>query len=222
MAQDAEGGRPNSGRGGNRKRRYFRRKPGDAVNQPETPSGAPARSERPAHTAPAARGAQASRDASGERTGRSSSRRRRKSKGRRGGEGVREQAPLTQAQEINYEPPTSVYIYTHIVRPAGSGNYEFRAEHFSKLGRTLDDYAIDVSPLFDEAARAAARPNMGEIFADFDMGEENDPPEHMDNNLLAVGGDTGLPTYAEESYGAEDTAPSEEDEPDGTPDIAIE
>ncbi len=236
MAQDAQGGRSGSGRG-NRKRRYFRRKPGDAQTEGDAPSSAPAKAERTARSAPPARDAQSSRDSGGDRTSRtSSSRRRRKSKGRRGGAGGREQAAL-QAQEINYVPPTSVYIYTHIVRPAGASSYEFRSEHFSKVGRALEDYDVDVSPLFDEAARAAARPNMAEVFADFDLGEEFDPPapaepletfeqmepvEHMDANLLATGGETGLPTYAEDPYGAEDTAPADEAEPDGTDDISVE
>ena len=230
MAQDAQGGRSGSGRSGNRKRRYFRRKPGDSAGQGDALSGAPAKSERPARNAPGAGDSLPARDPQGERAARTSTRRRRKSKGRRSGEGNRDQVTGTQAQEMDYVPPTSVYIYTHIVRPASSGAYEFRAEHFSKVGRTLDDYAIDVSPLFDEVARAAARPNMTELFADFDMGEEFDAPvyieqvqiEHMDDNLLNVGGETGMPTYVENPYGAEDTAPADADEPDSTTFIAIE
>lgn len=233
MAQESQGGRPNDGRGGNRKRRYFRRKPGERATQGDAPGGAPERAERTARPAPAARDALPNREYAGDRSRRTGSRRRRMSKGRRNGEAGREQLPVTQADEIDYVPPTSVYIYTHIVRPASSGAYEFRAEHFSKVGRALEDYGIDVSPLFDEEARAAARPNMAEVFADFDMGEAEDsptppvpsaqmPPEHMDANLLVVGGDTGMPTYAEDPYGAEDTAPSDEDEPDGGPEFSIE
>jgi hypothetical protein len=228
MAQESQGGRSSSGRGGNRKRRYFRRKSGDAAAPGDLPGGAekvPAKGDRSGRSGPAAQSAQPNRENAGERAARSGNRRRRKSKGRRSSESGREQT-VTQAQEMNYVPPTSVYIYTHIVRPASSGAYEFRSEHFSKVGRTLEDYQIDVSPLFDEEARAAARPNMTEIFANFDLGEENDPPappappaahvhpEHMDDNLLAVGGDTGLPTYSEDPYGAEDTAPTDEDLPD--------
>lgn len=250
MAQESQGGRADSGRSGSRKRRYFRRKPGERTNQGDAPGAAP---EKSARTAPDARAKQPPAQNTGDRIGRTGNRRRRKSKGRRS-EAGREQSAAVQAQEIDYVPPTSVYIYTHIVRPSTS-TYEFRSEHFSKVGRTLDDYDIDVAPLFDAEARAKARPNMAEIFADFDMGEDEVPPappvppeapaasmapvtpaesaasiapepplavEHMDANLLEVGGETGLPTYAENPYGAEDTAPADEDEPDGAPDIAIE
>lgn len=233
MAQEPQGGRPADGRGGNRKRRYFRRKPGESATQGDAGGTAPDKPARTARGAPVARDAQPNPENAGDRSGRTGARRRRKSKGRLRGEAGREQAPVSQAHEIDYVPPTSVYIYTHIVRPSSGGAYEFRAEHFSKVGRALEDYGIDVSPLFDEEARAAARPNMAEVFADFDMGEAEDPPtpslpakqapgEHLDDNLLAVGGDTGMPTYAEDPYGAEDTASSDVDEPDGSPDISIE
>ncbi len=232
MAQESQGGRPNSGRGGNRKRRYFRRKPGDGATQNDAPAGTPEKADRSARSAPAAREGQPPRDSAGDRTGdragrSSGARRRRKSKGRRNGEAGRDPV-VVQAQEIDYVPPTSVYIYTHIVRPVTGAAYEFRSEHFSKVGRSLEDYGVDVSPLFDEAARAAARPNMAEVFADFDMGEDETvheplpPIEHLDANLLSVGGDTGMPTYAEDPYGAEDTAPDDADEPHGTPDVATE
>jgi hypothetical protein len=54
----------------------------------------------------------------------------------------------------DYRPPTSVFIYTHVSHP-GSGwdNYEFRAEHFTKGGRTLEDFDIDLSKLYPEWAK---------------------------------------------------------------------
>jgi hypothetical protein len=50
--------------------------------------------------------------------------------------------------EVAYVPPQSVYIYEHSVHPELRDTYEFRPDHFSKVGRTLDDYQIDLSKLF--------------------------------------------------------------------------
>ena len=44
--------------------------------------------------------------------------------------------------------PQSVYIYEHSVHPELRDSYEFRPDHFSKVGRTLNDYQIDLSKLF--------------------------------------------------------------------------
>jgi hypothetical protein len=71
--------------------------------------------------------------------------------------------PDTVLQEVvdvdDYVTPSSVFVYTHVSR-AGSGldTYEFRAEHFSKGGRTLEDFEIDLSKLFPDAAKNSADP----------------------------------------------------------------
>jgi hypothetical protein len=56
----------------------------------------------------------------------------------------------------DYVPPTSVFIYSHILRPDARDSYEFRAEHFSRVGRKLEDYQIDVSVLFPEEGAVQA------------------------------------------------------------------
>lgn len=56
----------------------------------------------------------------------------------------------------DYTPPTSVFIYTYISRPADRDSYEFRSEHFSKVGRRLEDYDIDLSQLYADDYRAEA------------------------------------------------------------------
>jgi hypothetical protein len=48
----------------------------------------------------------------------------------------------------NYTPPKAVFIYTYVTRPASRDSYEFRSEHFSKVGRQLEDYEIDLSSLY--------------------------------------------------------------------------
>lgn len=50
--------------------------------------------------------------------------------------------------EVAYVAPQAVYIYEHSVHPELRDSYEFRPDHFSKVGRTLTDYQIDLSKLF--------------------------------------------------------------------------
>jgi hypothetical protein len=50
--------------------------------------------------------------------------------------------------EVAYVAPQAVYIYEHSVHPELRDSYEFRPDHFSKVGRTLADYQIDLSKLF--------------------------------------------------------------------------
>jgi hypothetical protein len=50
--------------------------------------------------------------------------------------------------EVAYVAPQSVYIYEHSVHPELRDSYEFRPDHFSKVGRTMTDYQIDLSKLF--------------------------------------------------------------------------
>lgn len=54
-------------------------------------------------------------------------------------------------------PPKKVFIYTHIIRPAARDSYEFRSEHFSKITRRLEDFKIDLSPLFRNEEEEARR-----------------------------------------------------------------
>lgn len=47
-----------------------------------------------------------------------------------------------------YFAPSSVFVYTHVIRPnISNGDYEFRSEHFNKPSRTIDDYNIDLSSI---------------------------------------------------------------------------
>jgi hypothetical protein len=49
-----------------------------------------------------------------------------------------------------YDAPKSVFVYTHISRPSYGGMNDYRTEHFPRIGRKLEDFAIDISALFDE------------------------------------------------------------------------
>jgi hypothetical protein len=119
------------------RRRYFRRKGDDAqAAEPEREAAPPAR--------PADRNAPADKRAR-------SNRRRRRSKGTRLG-GESRPLPVVEV-DVNYVPPASVYIYTHVVRPDARESYEFRSEHFSSVGRKLEDYDINLASLFDEEGK---------------------------------------------------------------------
>ena len=48
----------------------------------------------------------------------------------------------------NYVAPSSVYVYTHVSRPDTGGTYDFRPEHFSQVGRRLEDYTVDLVKIF--------------------------------------------------------------------------
>jgi hypothetical protein len=42
--------------------------------------------------------------------------------------------------DVAYVTPKSVFIYTHSAHPEMRDSYEFRPDHFSSVGRHLDDY----------------------------------------------------------------------------------
>ncbi len=55
---------------------------------------------------------------------------------------------LTAEVDVEYVPPKSIFIYTHSAHPEMRDSYEFRPEHFSKVGRRIEDFQIDISSLF--------------------------------------------------------------------------
>lgn len=137
--QKSNSGARNGGRAG--RRRYFRRREGgDKTSAAEAPSRGPA---------PGKKGGGAAPDDSAARIGRAGRRRRRTRSRAAGATPKVEQVTAESIVNLaDYQPPTDVFIYTHITRPGSRDSYEFRAEHFSKVGRRLEDYNIDLSVLF--------------------------------------------------------------------------
>jgi len=90
---------------------------------------------------------------------RSERRRRRRSKSERQAQSSPSQ-PQPEAEDLNFQPPASVFIYTHVIRPSTRDSYEFRSDPFSKISRRLEDFHIDLSALFPEEgeSREAAAP----------------------------------------------------------------
>ncbi len=50
--------------------------------------------------------------------------------------------------DVEYVAPAKVFIYTHSAHPEMRDTYEFRPDHFSNVGRRLDDYQINLTSLF--------------------------------------------------------------------------
>lgn len=122
-----------SNRGARRgKRRYFRpKKEGTAPEQAQ----AAAPPGRPAEGKPQ------------QPTRQRKARRRARSRQRLSDE-VKSQA--NAEAEVEYVSPKAVFIYTHSAHPEMRDSYEFRPEHFSSVGRRLEDYSINLSSLFVE------------------------------------------------------------------------
>lgn len=65
--------------------------------------------------------------------------------------------------EVAYVAPQAVYVYEHSAHPELRDAYEFRPDHFSKVGRTLNDYEIDLTKLFPGDMAADGTPVMNNM-----------------------------------------------------------
>jgi hypothetical protein len=264
MADDARGNR----QGGGKRRRYFRRKGGDKA-QTDAPRAEQSdrperteRTERPPRPERSDRSGRASRIQAGHEGsmverhgthvpqgaahpgssgGRAGVRRRRRNKNHRG-DARTDQPVIPAAREPDYVPPQSVFVYTHIVRP-GTQGYEFRSEHFSTVGRTLDDYEIDLSSLFDAEGRIQLSRIERSAFANMDLDDdepkattpaaaplppaleqadvgEADDSHFDDSRALPTRDIDGVPDQPD-PYGAEDTPPSDDDPSATGPTVAV-
>lgn len=102
--------------------------------------------------------------------------------------------------EVAYTAPQSVYIYEHSAHPELRDSYEFRPDHFSKVGRTLDDYQIDLSKLFPGEIAEDGTPVFANMLPkpQFDWtGWEDNRPEANPPANSAVNPETDPGTHAE-------------------------
>lgn len=60
---------------------------------------------------------------------------------------------VSNEREEPYIAPAAVFIYTHSADPEMAEAYEFRPEHFSSVGRRLEDFEIDLTKLLPEDKR---------------------------------------------------------------------
>ncbi|MFN8488661.1 MAG: hypothetical protein U0350_13760 [Caldilineaceae bacterium] len=137
---------------GGRRRYFWRKKRGQKPGGTEpAPKEQPAQSKQ--RSAPKANNQEKEKAERDQRT----RRRRRRPRSRQNGAALEPKviAPPTPIED-DYVPPKSIFIYTHVVRPDQRDSYEFRAEHFGKSGRRLEDFDIDLSILFPEDNPQAA------------------------------------------------------------------
>jgi hypothetical protein len=59
-------------------------------------------------------------------------------------------APVVEDTFKDLPPFVPAFVYTHVLRPAMRDSFEFRTEHFSKVTRKLEDFHIDLSPLYPD------------------------------------------------------------------------
>jgi hypothetical protein len=59
-------------------------------------------------------------------------------------------APVVEDVLKDLPPLVPAFVYTHVLRPAMRDSFEFRTEHFSKVTRRLEDFHIDLSPLYPD------------------------------------------------------------------------
>jgi hypothetical protein len=59
-------------------------------------------------------------------------------------------SPVVEDILKDLPPLVPAFVYTHVLRPSMRDNFEFRTEHFSKVTRKLEDFHIDLSPLYPD------------------------------------------------------------------------
>lgn len=161
-ASESGRGSGEGGKGG--RRRYFRRR----KRKSDEPAAAPAK-ERPAASTSTRRSSpKSNRPTRDDKAKSNSSGNRPRRRRRRARSEQPEIAPVVTESTLDaiahdYVPPQSVFIYTHVSRPTNQGMSEYRADHFTKVGRRLEDFDIDLSSLFgDKRPNASAAAGEGE------------------------------------------------------------
>ena len=101
--------------------------------------------------------------------------------------------PMVENILKDLPPLVPAFVYTHVLRPSMRDNFEFRTEHFSKVTRKLEDFDIDLSPLYPEGGDeikgvAYIAPADRIVFIDDEEDEEGyvapeplDSPETLDD-----------------------------------------
>ena len=148
---------------GNPRRRYFRRrKPATKAQEPAPkPESRKPQEQTPAKSRPRTNAnAKAEAANKNERDRRGGRRRRRRSRSDRVETVPGVQESILATIDHEYTPPKAVFVYTYVLRPGAPSSHEFRPEHFSRVGRRLEDFEIDLSPLFrdEKEARRAFKP----------------------------------------------------------------
>jgi hypothetical protein len=127
--------------------------------------------------------------------------------------------PVVEDVLKDLPPLVPAFVYTHVLRPSVRDSFEFRTEHFSKVTRKMEDFHIDLSPLYpdggDEIKGVAYMPPTDERSkADDSEADDEDDELYDDPDWDAdEGPDAALldGAIADEFYDElDDTAPGDE------------
>jgi hypothetical protein len=88
-------------------------------------------------------------DSNSTRSSRRRRRRRRRSRGK--GSSNQRQQQVAAKDMLDAKLPESIFVYTHVVRSSELDTYGFRSDPFMNRSRSLDDFRIDLSPIFPDA-----------------------------------------------------------------------
>jgi hypothetical protein len=77
-------------------------------------------------------------------------RRRMRAKQRGQSETTTTSEPAVENTLKDLPPLVPAFVYTHVLRPSVRDTFEFRTEHFSKVTRKMEDFHIDLSPLYPD------------------------------------------------------------------------
>ena len=130
--------------------------------------------------------------------------------------GPTETTPQVVEDVLKDLPPlVPAFVYTHVIRPMMRDSFEFRTEHFSKVTRKLEDFHIDLSPLYpeggDEIKSATYVPPMPPV-------ADGDEETSWQDDVEEYGADDDVRTAAEESRDAA-RLDGDSDDLDGEDDI---
>ncbi len=173
MAEEKEKSQDKSSGSGNRRRgrrRYFKRKKNNSGDAQKTKNDNTQKNTR--------------KNAGGDQQRRSKAQRnRRRRRQSRTGDNARSSSP--QKLEIDYTPPESVFIYTHVLRPEQRDSYSFRSEISAGTGRTLADFDIDLSLIFPDESKREALVDASE----FSIQSEEHPDDSDDSDQMSESGE---------------------------------
>ena len=99
-------------------------------------------------------------------------RRRRRRAGERAEVSETKQESPVIVSTLDYTAPQSVSIYTYVTRGDAGERYESKVEHFSHIGRNIEDYGIDLSKLIAEDGTIHL-PKMNGKITDWESDEPN-------------------------------------------------
>ena len=108
-------------------------------------------------------------------------------------------SPVVEDILKDLPPLVPAFVYTHVLRPPVRDSFEFRSEHFSKVTRKMEDFYIDLSPLYpeggDEIKGVAYMPPLADrsVFEDDD---EDDEEGEMGAPLAEVAAEVNAVTNA--------------------------